>query len=108
LAAIRTNYSPEEFTISLGDSVIGDYTPGSYDFQQQTTASIVATSTSETLLFQSVSPTGGDPADRDSVVDLVNIVAVAPEPGTSGLLIAAAGIMAFSIRRRRGTLSSRS
>jgi hypothetical protein len=103
--AIRTSpYTPDEFAVSLGGTVLGTYTPGSTTFAMNTTDSVVATATSEVLTFQSISPLDGN--DKDSIVDLVNITG-APEPGTVGLLIPALGYIGFSIRRRRRVSASR-
>jgi hypothetical protein len=98
--AVRTGYPATEFTVSLGGTQIGDYIPGSYSFVSQTTDYIVATSTSETLVFQSITSLDGN--DYDSVIDLVNIndlTPSTPEPGTFWLLLPAAGYFAFRARK---------
>jgi hypothetical protein len=102
-AALRSetvNYPPDVFSVSLGGTSGGSFTPASKSFVLDTTSSIVATSTSETLLFQSLS---SGAVDSDSIVDAVTIADLGPsvpEPGTFLLLVPALGGLALFARRR--------
>jgi hypothetical protein len=99
--AARTGYTADEYTVSLGGVVIGDFLPTSESFTAETTASIEATSTSEVLLFQALAAVQNGPVDVDSIIDNVNIVSSTPEPATFWLLVPAFGYLALSRRRHR-------
>jgi hypothetical protein len=101
-STVGQSYPADVFSVSLGGTSVGSFTPLSSAFVLDTTATIVATSTSEVLLFQSTSSGSVDSAsiiDAVVVTDLTPTTGV-PEPGTFFLFVPALGGLAFMARRR--------
>jgi hypothetical protein len=100
-AAERSGFPTDVFTVSLGGTSVGSFTPSTTSFVSETGTTIAATATSETLLFQS---TSSGTVDSDSAIDKVVITdlgpSAVPEPGTFLLLVPALGGLALFARRR--------
>ena len=95
-AAQRSGFNADPFTVSLGSSNLGTFTPLSTTFAAFTSAPVMATATSMTLTFAASGLSAGD---IDSAIDNVSVAATAaiPEPGSFILL--GAGLLAFGSLR---------
>jgi hypothetical protein len=101
-STVGQSYPADVFSVSLGGTSVGSFTPSSSAFTLDTTTTIVATAMSEVLLFQSTSSGSIDSAsiiDAVAVTDLTPTPGV-PEPGTFFLFAPALGGLALVVRRR--------
>jgi hypothetical protein len=98
----RLSSTPGSFTVTMGSSNLGSFTPAGDTFLQVTTSSFTASSASELLTF---TQTYNNP-DEDELIDLVQInqtSASTPEPGSIALLFGGmAALGGFGLFARRG------